>query len=106
MRHPGSIHRCPPYSLSDFFSTPCPAMEDDTDTLLILNPPYGMRLPLKDRLAFFRKLGNKIRKDYKGVRWGIIAPGGDAEKAFGLHWEKKYLFKNGGIPVSFLTGRC
>ncbi len=99
------ISQC--FNQYDFFKSPCPVKGQERDrALLILNPPYGMRLELKDRLAFFRQIGSKIQRDYKSVRWGIIIPGLDAEKALGLHWEKKYLFKNGGIPVSLLTGRC
>ncbi len=75
------------------------------ETLLILNPPYGLRLPLEDRQAFFRRIGRCIAENYKGCGWGIIAPGLECEKALGLHWEKKYLFKNGGFPVSFLVGQ-
>ena len=91
------------FTQSDFFSLHPPAT--GSDRVLILNPPYGMRLHLEDRMDFFRNIGKKIREDFKGCRWGIITPGLDAEKALGLHWEKKYLFKNGGLPVSFLTGK-
>lgn len=90
----------------DFFARPCPPVPDGRSPLLILNPPYGMRLPLADRQAFFRRLGEKIRRDYRGIPWGIVVPGLEAEKALGLRWEGKRLFKNGGLPVSFLTGRC
>ena len=79
--------------------------EASGNRLLILNPPYGLRLPLEDRLGFFRRLGNTISKEYKGCRWGIIVPGLECEKALNLHWDKKYLFKNGGFPVSFLVGQ-
>lgn len=90
---------------ADFFKGPARNAAEDGSSMLILNPPYGLRLPLEDKLAFFRRLGQRIGKDYKGCRWGIIAPGLDCEKALGLHWEKKYLFRNGGFPVSFLVGK-
>jgi len=94
-----------PFKKLDFFQSSLTAEEEEQDTLLILNPPYGMRMELKDKLNFFRMIGKKINEDYKGVRWGIIAPGLDTEKAFALHWDKKILFKNGGLPVSFLIGK-
>ena len=94
-----------PFRQGDFFKGTLPPLPPGAEPLLMLNPPYGLRLPLNDRLDFFRKTGQAVKKQYKGAAWGIIAPGLDAEKALGLHWEKKFLFKNGGYPVSFLTGR-
>ncbi len=86
----------------DFFaSLPHPGFK----TALILNPPYGFRLKLQDRLDFFQRLGKKIRQDYKDCRWGIIVPDQESEKAMGLHWEKKYIFTNGGLKVAFITGK-
>ncbi len=91
----------------DFFTgTPLPAIENEVLPFLILNPPYGRRLPLEDQLEFFRKTGRQIMHRYKGIPWGIIVPGLECEKALGLRWEKKYIFKNGGYPVSYLLGIC
>ncbi len=90
---------------SDFFKASLSEGTDREKALLILNPPYGRRLALEDQTAFFRKLGERIKSEYRGVRWGIIVPGMECEKALGLKWDKKYLFKNGGFPVSFITGR-
>ncbi|MDC7239314.1 MAG: hypothetical protein PQJ50_03035 [Spirochaetales bacterium] len=90
---------------SDFFTSPVPEDTKRDRALLILNPPYGRRLDIGDQTAFFRRLGERIKTEYKGILWGIIVPGMECEKALGLKWEKKYLFKNGGFPVSFLIGR-
>ncbi|MDC7235954.1 MAG: hypothetical protein PQJ58_22210 [Spirochaetales bacterium] len=94
-----SIHR------EDFFKNGAPEGSVGEETLVILNPPYGRRLPVQDQMDFFRKTGTVIKETYKGCRWGIIAPGLECEKALGLHWDRKFLFKNGGFPVSFITGR-
>lgn len=72
--------------------------------LVILNPPYGKRLALQDQLDFFRKIGKSLKNDYPGLEWAVIAPGLECEKALGLRWNRKYLFRNGGFPVSFLIG--
>lgn len=88
----------------DFFTMPPPLAKKGEHPFLILNPPYGKRLPLKGKLNFFRKLGGYVENSYKGIPWGIITPRGECEKALGLQWKKKYLFKNGGLPVSFLLG--
>ena len=92
------------FDRKDFFETPEP-VKDTESALIILNPPYGKRLPLKDQMEFFKKIGKILKTEYKGVDWGIIAPGLECEKALDLKWQKKYLFKNGGFPVSFIVGR-
>jgi putative N6-adenine-specific DNA methylase len=90
----------------DFFNKTALIDSGDRKPFLILNPPYGRRLSLEDQEAFFRKIGRQIMEKYKGIPWGIIVPGLECEKALGLKWEKKYLFKNGGYPVSYLLGVC
>ncbi len=86
----------------DFLTRSAPSGED---RVLILNPPYGLRLKLENRKEFFTSLGEKIRRDYKGCRWGILVPDTQTEKFLGLRWEKKYIISNGGLKVAFLTGR-
>lgn len=89
----------------DFFTASDSVLKNKDSSLMILNPPYGKRLTLKDQLEFFRNIGKMLKTEYKGIDWGIIVPGLECEKALELKWEKKYLFKNGGFPVSFIIGR-
>jgi len=90
----------------DFFTQDPLPVSGDWSPFLILNPPYGKRLALKDQQEFFRSMGQQISLRYKGIPWGIIVPGLECEKSFGLRWERKYIFKNGGYPVSYLLGVC
>lgn len=71
--------------------------------LLVLNPPYGKRLRGKeDTAAVYRKIGQKIRKDYANCGYAIIVPGLELEKVLSLPYDKKVLFRHGGIRVSVI----
>ena len=87
---------------SDFFRLPPPA-GDPAAVLLAMNPPYGARqLPGSDIAALFRRIGEKVRRDYAGCGYAIIVPGLENEKALGLPHDEKILFHNGGISVALL----
>jgi putative N6-adenine-specific DNA methylase len=87
---------------ADFFRLHPPAGPPAT-VLLAMNPPYGARqLPAADIAALFRRIGDKVRRDYAGCGYAIIVPGLENEKALGLPHDEKILFHNGGIPVALL----
>ncbi len=87
---------------ADFFRLHPPAV-DPARVLLALNPPYGERQqPGGDIASFYRRIGDKVRRDYAGCGWAIIVPGLEIEKALGLPHDKKILFNNGGISVALL----
>jgi putative N6-adenine-specific DNA methylase len=86
----------------DFFQLPRPAV-DPASVLLVLNPPYGTRLgSQEDSIKLYRRIGAKIRADFSGCGYAIIVPGLELEKVLSLTYDKKILFRNGGIPVSLL----
>jgi len=87
---------------ADFFRLHPPAAVP-ARVLLALNPPYGERQqPGGDIAAFYRRIGDKVRRDYAGCGWAIIVPGLENEKALGLPHDRKILFHNGGIAVALL----
>jgi putative N6-adenine-specific DNA methylase len=87
---------------ADFFRIRPPAV-DPARVLLVLNPPYGMRLGgHADIPGFYRRIGEKIRRDFKGCGYAIIVPGLELEKRLSLPHDQKILFRNGGLPVSVL----
>ncbi len=55
-----------------------------------------------DIAALYRRIGEKVRRDYGGCGYAIIVPGLEIEKALGLPHEQKILFRNGGIGVALL----
>jgi putative N6-adenine-specific DNA methylase len=86
----------------DFFQLPRP-VTDPAGILLVLNPPYGARLGQReDSSKLYRRIGAKIRNDFAGCAYAIIVPGLELEKTLSLPYDKKILFRNGGIPVSLL----
>jgi putative N6-adenine-specific DNA methylase len=87
---------------ADFFHLH-PPDRDPAHVLLVMNPPYGARQEQgADIAALYRRIGEKVRRDYTGCGFAIIVPGLELEKALGLPHEKKILFRNGGIGVALL----
>jgi putative N6-adenine-specific DNA methylase len=87
---------------ADFFHLHPPAA-NPADVLLVMNPPYGARQEQgADLAAFYRRIGEKVRRDYASCGHAIIVPGLELEKALGLPHEQKILFHNGGISVALL----
>jgi putative N6-adenine-specific DNA methylase len=87
---------------ADFFRLHPPAAPPAT-VLLAMNPPYGARqLPDADIAALFRRIGEKVRRDYAGCGYAIVVPGLENEKALGLPHDRKIPFRNGGISVALL----
>ena len=87
---------------ADFFQLLPPAV-DRGAVLLVLNPPYGTRLERHaDISGLYRRIGEKIRRDFKGCGYAIIVPSLELEKKLSLPHDQKILFRNGGLPVSLL----
>lgn len=64
---------------------------------LISNPPYGKRIKIKgDRKAYFRSLLERIEKELKPDKYGVIIPA-DIKLSF----DQVYHFNNNGIKVYF-----
>lgn len=99
-----NVNTAPP-QCSNFFDHPPSTAQGDS--LLVLNPPWGKRLQSEDR-DLFRQIGEKISSDFHGWRWMVLIPGVENEMLFQesqLKWEKKRLFKSGGVPIAALIGK-
>jgi putative N6-adenine-specific DNA methylase len=87
----------------DFFSSqrseyPCGKM------LIVMNPPYGKRIPVVKSSELYAAIGIKLKNEFAGCTFAIIVPRGNCEKALGLKSVEKIAFINGGIKLSFLYG--
>jgi len=90
-------------SRGDFFKLQPPAFHP-ADMLLVLNPPYGSRLGNMDNsIRLYRRIGDRIRRDFAGCGYAIVVPGLELEKVLSLAYDKKILFNNGGIAVALLV---
>ncbi len=78
---------------SDFFDIEPP----DTQGTIISNPPYGMRFNDLDIKEFYKKLGDKLKFDYRNYVAWIISSELDALKMIGLRPEKKIVLFNGPL---------
>jgi putative N6-adenine-specific DNA methylase len=83
----------------DFFKEiiPLPA---DKKCLIVLNPPYGKRLNAESAENIYRKIGKTIREKYSSCGYAIITPSVEMEKIMSLPYDKKIMFKNGGINTA------
>ena len=52
--------------------------------VVILNPPYGERLPVSEIEKLYKEIGNKLKKDFGGFNAWIITSSPEAIKSIGL----------------------
>lgn len=88
-------------STGDFFAEKI-AIPPEKKGLVVINPPYGGRLSLKDRAGFYKKINDTLKQNYKGFAGAVIVPAEDMEKVAGFEFSRKVVFSNGGIRVSVL----
>ena len=81
----------------DFFDLK-PKCENAT---IIFNPPYGKRLNLKDRNAFYKAIGNKIKRDLVNYNVWIYTMEGSGIENIGLKPLKKINIYNANIKAFF-----
>ncbi|MCX7986983.1 MAG: THUMP domain-containing protein [Bacteroidales bacterium] len=77
--------------VADFFEYTPPFREG----VVITNPPYGKRIKKEDIENFYKRLGDKLKKDYTGFNVWIISNNLQAMKNVGLHPAKKIKLYNG-----------
>ena len=69
--------------------------------LLLLNPPYGERMPVDELNALYKSIGDTLKHQYKGWRAGVISSNADAMKAIRLHSSATFKLLNGKLPGDF-----
>lgn len=83
----------------DFFSINPSRISHGEKGVVMLNPPYGKRLGEKsDTRSFYREIGKKLSKDFKGWRAGIIIPSREYKSYLELRLELKPIF-HGGLDI-------
>ncbi len=90
----------------DFFSLrpPQSACGAGPAGLIVLNPPYGRRLPTGDSIEiFYKRIWAKLRSDFKGWRVAVVEPQQalDVQTAPGL---AQLPLQHGGIALTLLVG--
>ncbi len=80
----------------DFFTSP-----GKKNALIITNPPYDERLKEDDIMAFYKNIGDKLKKDYTDCNAWIIGGNMEALKNVGLKPSKKFSLMNGDLESGF-----
>lgn len=72
--------------------------------LLVMNPPYGVRVGEKDGLRdLFARLGQVARERFGGWQLAMLSAEKELEQQVGLRFEERWRTSNGGIPVRLIT---
>ena len=74
----------------------------DEKGILVTNPPYDERLHVEDMIAFYKKIGDVLKKKYKGYEAWVISSDLKALKFIGLHPSKKITVFNGPLECRFV----
>lgn len=88
--------------LQDFFQTN-PRIAQPAQTLVVLNPPYGIRLPQGSR-NLYERIGEKLRESYQGCRFAILCPTPEDAQDLGLKPSAQAVSKNGGLRIGIVFG--
>ena len=70
--------------------------------VIILNPPYGERMPVTEIEKLYKEIGDKLKKDFKGFSAWIISSSPEAIKSIGLRTSRRIHLFNGSLECRFL----
>ncbi|WP_317898525.1 THUMP domain-containing class I SAM-dependent RNA methyltransferase [Aurantibacillus circumpalustris] len=70
--------------------------------VVILNPPYGERIPVAEIENLYKEIGNKLKKDFKGFNAWIITSSPEAIKSIGLRPSRRIHVFNGSLECRYL----
>lgn len=70
--------------------------------VVILNPPYGERLPVEEITQLYKEIGNKLKKDFQNFNAWIITSNPEAIKSIGLRPSRKIQIYNGALECRYL----
>lgn len=84
------------FGVADFFIRQANSdITDENPGILVMNPPYGEKLELKDH-RFFEHLGDRLKKEYGGWEAWLLLP--EEVGSIGLKPDRKLRVFNGDIP--------
>lgn len=70
--------------------------------VVILNPPYGERMPVDEIEKLYKEIGDKLKKDFKGFNAWIITSNPEGVKSIGLRPSRRIHLFNGSLECRFL----
>lgn len=87
---------------ADFFTRLAPPTSDGKGGTMIMNPPYDERLKLDDAIDFHRKIGDALKKNWKGWTVWVMTGNLEAAKFIGLRPRRKIHLFNGALECRLL----
>jgi putative N6-adenine-specific DNA methylase len=69
--------------------------------IVVMNPPYGERLPVEEIAAFYKMIGDKLKQDFEGYTAWIITSNAEALKRLGLAASKRLMLYNGALECKY-----
>lgn len=69
--------------------------------LVVMNPPYGERLPIEEIGAFYKQIGDKLKQDFEGYTAWIISSNVAALKKVGLAASQRLTIFNGQLECKY-----
>ncbi len=69
--------------------------------ILMMNPPYGERLQIRNINAFYKEIGDILKQQYTGWDAWIISSNFEAMKNIGLRPSKRHTLFNGALECKF-----
>jgi putative N6-adenine-specific DNA methylase len=68
---------------------------------LIMNPPYGERMGGNNLNSFYKRIGDKLKKDFTNWHVWILSSNKEALKNIGLRTSRRYTLFNGSLECKF-----
>ena len=81
----------------DFFTSSPPTEAG----MIIVNPPYGMRIEQDEIFEFYRNIGDTFKQKYQGWSAWVLSGNEPAIKSIGLRTSAKKTLYNGSIKCKF-----
>lgn len=69
--------------------------------LVVMNPPYGERLPIEEIGPFYKEIGDKLKQDFDGYTAWIISSNVGALKKVGLAASQRLTLFNGPLECKY-----
>ena len=89
----------------DFFQL-FPAELTAQKGLVVLNPPYGLRIGTQSEVEkLFREICERLQEVYAGWKFALLVPNRELLKKIPFRNTREYLLRHGGLRVVLLVGR-
>lgn len=90
------------FEVADFFAAPPPCPPG----LLVLNPPYGLRLDVDSSpAALYRRIARSMQADWRDWRYAIVMPDAALARQWPIPVEHRMDFRHGGLDAIALIGK-